>query len=182
MASRDTAIDWANDLFQVVRDEGIRHVATVPDGGLEAFLDRCDQAPELNLVTLTTEEEGVALACGAWLGGQLAVVAIQSSGVGNILNMLALPSVCGIPCLLLVSMRGESEETNPWQIPMGQAVPDVLETLGVSVFRPEEASDVGAAFSAAVRAATNTGSAAAVLISQRIIGVKSFESATRVDD
>jgi hypothetical protein len=72
---------------------------------------------------LTTEEEGIALAAGAWLGGQRAVLLMQSSGVGNCINMLSLPVNCRMPFLTLVTMRGEWGEFNPWQVPMGTATP-----------------------------------------------------------
>ncbi len=177
--SGDARPDWSEDAFEALRSRGVRHVATVPDGGLGRFLQLCESDPGVRLITLTTEEEGIALACGTWLGGELAVVAMQSSGVGNVVNMLGLPNVCRIPCLLLVSMRGEAEERNPWQVPVGRAVPDVLGALGVRVLRPETAADVGPVCAEALAwareaCACGTGGPVAVLVSQRIIGVKSF--------
>lgn len=178
-ASGSASVDWGEDVFRALRRHGIRLVATVPDGGLGRFLQLCEEDPGVRLITLTTEEEGIALACGSWLGGDLAVVAMQSSGVGNVVNMLGLPNVCRIPCLLLVSMRGEAEERNPWQIPVGRAVPAVLAALGVRAWRPETAADVAPAFSEAVArareaAARGIGGPVAVLVSQHIIGAKSF--------
>ena len=174
---------WGEQVFRTLHDHGIRFVATVPDGGLRPFLELCEADPGVRLITLTTEEEGIALACGTWLGGELAVVAMQSSGVGNIVNMLGLPNVCRIPCLLLVSMRGEAEERNRWQVPVGRAVPEVLAALGVAVHRPATASDVAPTFAKAVAevldaARRGAGGAAAVLVSQRIIGAKSFAGGT----
>ena len=176
MTSRDGGDDWGAEVFEALRRVGIRHVATVPDAGLGRFLELCEADPGIRLITLTTEEEGIALACGTWLGGELAAVAMQSSGVGNIVNMLALPNVCRIPCLLLVSMRGEAEERNPWQVPVGRAVPDLLAALDVDVLRPESAAGVAPAFAEAAARAQETGRPAAVLVSQRIIGAKSFVS------
>ena len=177
--SGNGSVDWGEEVFRTLRRHGIRLVATVPDGGLGRFLELCDADPGVRLVTLTTEEEGIALACGSWLGGELAVVAMQSSGVGNVVNMLGLPNVCRIPCLLLVTMRGEAEERNPWQVPVGRAVPAVLAALGVRVWRPEAASDVGPTFNEAAAqvreaAARGVGGPVAVLVSQHIIGAKSF--------
>jgi sulfopyruvate decarboxylase TPP-binding subunit len=51
----------------------------------------CQRDPALHTVTLTTEEEGIALAAGAFLGGKRSALLIQSSGVGNCINMLSLP-------------------------------------------------------------------------------------------
>ncbi|WP_419162752.1 hypothetical protein [Candidatus Palauibacter sp.] len=67
-------------------------MATVPDGGLGRFHELCEADPDIRLVTLTTEEEGVALACGSWLGGELAVVAMQSGGTVRRGSCQAVPS------------------------------------------------------------------------------------------
>ena len=180
----DARVDWGEQVYRALRRRGIRHVATVPDGGLGRFLELCGSDPEVRLITLTTEEEGIALACGTWLGGEMAVVAMQSSGVGNVVNMLGLPTVCRIPCLLLISMRGEAEERNPWQVPVGRAVPDLLSAVGVRVHRPATAAEVAPAFARAAEEAIKAGAGddggpVAVLVSQRIIGAKSFADGQR---
>jgi len=126
-------------------------------------------------VPLTTEEEGVALAAGAWLGGQRAVLLLQSSGVGNCVNMLALNRVCRLPLLALVTMRGEWGELNPWQLPMGQSTADVLKLAGVIVQRLDAPESAGDTVRAAGNMAFEGQVPVAVLIGQRLIGVKSFE-------
>lgn len=154
--------------------EGIRYVVTVPDGGLTRLLQRCEADDATRVVTLTTEEEGVAFLAGAWLGGERGALLMQSSGVGNCINMLTLPHVCRIPCLLLVTMRGVWGEFNPWQVPMGRAVRPALEAVGVAVHEPRSADQVGEAFRSASRQALHTGATAAVLVDQRIVGSKDF--------
>lgn len=61
---------------------------------------------------LTTEEEGIGILAGAWLGGERGVLLMQSSGVGNCINTLSLSKVCGFPLLIIVTMRGEWGELN----------------------------------------------------------------------
>jgi len=126
-------------------------------------------------VVMSTEEEGVGLATGAWLGGAKTVLLMQSSGVGNIVNALGMVRECRIPLLLLVTMRGEYGEFNPWQVPMGQATPAVLRAMGASVQAADTAAEVAAHVDAAARIAFGGYAAAAVLISQRVIGIKSFQ-------
>ena len=175
MDSANSSFDWAEDLLPVLRTEGIRHVTTVPDGGLASLLKKCEEASDINVTTLTSEEEGVAFACGAWLGGEKAVLFMQSSGVGNCINMLALPSVCRMPCLMLVAMRGEEGEFNPWQVPMARGVPDVFAAMGVTTYRPATAMEIGQKFASAAGLVYETGTTAAVLVSQHIVGVKVFD-------
>jgi sulfopyruvate decarboxylase alpha subunit len=169
------AKDWPDLIHRALGELRVRQVAFVPDAGHTRLIELCQSDPSMRGVPLTTEEEGVALAAGAWLGSQRAVLLMQSSGVGNCVNMLALHQVCRFPLLALITMRGEWGEQNPWQLPMGQSAPDVLKLAGVIVQRldaPESAGDtVRAAGSMAIEGQVPV----AVLIGQRLIGAKAFE-------
>ena len=112
---------WPDQLFDVLKQSDIRQVGYVPDAGHSRLIALCHADTDIRDVVLTTEEEGVALAAGAWLGGQRSVLLMQSSGVGNCINMLSLMRTCRFPLLTLVTMRGEWAEFNPWQIPMGRS-------------------------------------------------------------
>jgi sulfopyruvate decarboxylase alpha subunit len=128
----------------------------------------------MRAVTLTTEEEGVAFAAGAFLGGKRAALLMQSSGVGNCANMLSLPRICAMPFLTLVTMRGEWGEFNPWQIPMGQSASAVLEACGVIVYRADTPEEVVPTVEAALLLAFQSRRSVAVLLSQKLIGAKNF--------
>jgi sulfopyruvate decarboxylase TPP-binding subunit len=130
--------------------------------------------PAHRLITLTTEEEGIGIATGCWLGGERAMVAMQSSGVGNCINALGLPAAFRAPCLMLVTMRGQWGEFNPWQVPMGQGARPALEAMGVKCFPVDKADEVGETFAAAADLAFHGRLSAAVLVSQRVIGAKGF--------
>ncbi len=165
---------WPDSIFEVLQRFEVRQVAYVPDAGHTRLIERAHAAPGMTAVVLPTEEEGVALAAGAWLGGQRSVLLMQSSGVGNCVNMLSLIGLCRIPLLTLVTMRGEWGEFNPWQIPMGQATPGALELAGVRVMRAERPEEAAEVVQAAAIIAYEAGAAAAVLLSQRLIGAKVF--------
>ena len=122
--------DWSGDVLRAMRARGIATVCTVPDGGLSRLLRLVEADTGMRLVTLSTEPEGIGIATGCWLGGGRALLAMQSSGVGNCINALGLPAALRAPCLMLVTMRGQWGEFNPWQVPMGQAVRPVLEAMG----------------------------------------------------
>ncbi len=169
------AEDWPRDIFEALEAEGVRQVTYVPDAGHKDLILRCAAARGLRMVPLTTEEEGVALLAGAWLGGQRGVLLMQSSGLGNCINMLSLTRVCRFPLLILVTMRGEAGEFKPWQLPMGENADALLRLTGVAVHRAEEAEDVGPAVAKAARAAFEGPSAAAVLIAQKLVGIKTFD-------
>ena len=165
---------WADDIFRTLIAYRIRQVAYVPDAGHTRLIERCRESHEMVSVPLTTEEEGVALLAGAWLGGDRGVLLMQSSGVGNCLNMLSLTRVCRMPLLMLVTMRGEWGEFNPWQVPMGQNTEKALAMAGVITFLVDDKARVGETVEAAARMAFEGPAATAVLISQHILGAKTF--------
>jgi sulfopyruvate decarboxylase alpha subunit len=178
--SMDAAIDspargdWQHDLYDLLRRHGITQFAYVPDAGHSVLIDRSLADPDVHSIALTTEEEGVALIAGADLGGTRAVLLMQSSGVGNCINMLSLIKGARFPFLTLVSMRGDFGEGNPWQFPMGQATQRVLEAMDVICLRAESPEDVIPTASAALTMVFKSGKAVAVLLTQRLIGAKPF--------
>lgn len=173
--SSTPAVDWHAEIFRVLRAHDVDLVAHVPDAGHGPLLALAAAANDVDLVTLTTEEEGIGVVCGAWAGGRRGVLLMQSSGVGNCINALALPQICRVPFLTLVTMRGEWGEFIPWQVPMGQATPKVLEAIDARVMRVDHADDVGTTVEAAAALAFNARQTAAVLLSQRLIGAKQFK-------
>ncbi len=115
------AESWPELVYRNLKEAGITQMAYVPDAGHSQLIKLFEADAEVEAISLTTEEEGVAMLGGAWLGGAKGVLLMQSSGVGNCINMLALIQECRMPFLCLVTMRGEWGEFNPWQCPMGQS-------------------------------------------------------------
>lgn len=165
---------WPDALYELLKQHGITQVALVPDAGHARLIRRCLADDEMRVVTLTTEEEGVAMLVGAWMGGAKGVLLMQSSGVGNCVNMLSLPALHRTPLAMLVTMRGDWGEFNPAQVPMGNATQRVLEAMGALVRRADTEADVAPTADATLRLAFNTFRATATLIGQRVLGAKTF--------
>jgi len=165
---------WPDGLYDELLQWGVRQVAYVPDAGHSRLIRRAGESNEMQTVPLASEEEGVALLAGAHLGGERGVLLMQSSGVGNCINMLSLMETCRFPLLILVTMRGQYGEFNPWQNAMGQATPAVLEAMGALVFPVDDPARIVETARAAARMAFEGNTTAAVLIGQRVIGAKSF--------
>jgi sulfopyruvate decarboxylase alpha subunit len=166
---------WPEAIHRELSTAGVRVVGYVPDAGHKRLIELCHADRNLRAVVLTTEEEGIGLAAGAWLGGQKSALLMQSSGVGNIVNVLGMVRECRFPLVTLVTMRGEQGEFNPWQVPMGQAVRAVLEAMGTVVQYVDKEEELAPVLNAALRLAYNSYASVAVLISQRLIGIKSFQ-------
>ena len=170
----ETSAGWQDALFECLSRAEIRQLPYVHDNGHANIIERAHADPRMLAYPLTTEEEGVAAVCGAWLGGHRAVLLMQSSGVGNCINMLGLIGNCRFPFLTIATMRGEWGEFNPWQVPMGRAAGAAMELMGVSVRRVEEPGQVGPVVDTALHDAFLTDQAVAVLLSQTLIGRKDW--------
>ena len=173
MADTDRA-QWPDDIFDVLKKEGVDQVAYVPDAGHARLIERCIADNAIEATMLTSEQEGVAVLAGAWLGGQRGALLMQSSGVGNCINMLAMAQECRFPLLMIVTMRGDWGEFNPWQLAMGKGTKPALEAIEVIVQRVDDSERVGETVAAAARLAYDSGRVVAVLIGQRVIGFKDW--------
>jgi sulfopyruvate decarboxylase alpha subunit len=171
----DAAVpDWPLEIYRMLKRARVAQVSYVPDAGHSRLITLAHEDPEIATTVLTTEEEGIALSAGAWLGGDRSALLMQSSGVGNCINMLSLMNACRFPLLTLVTMRGEWAEFNPWQIPMGGATRGAFELMGVMVLRLGRAEEAAEVVQAAASLAFESDRQVAVLISQRMIGSKKW--------
>ena len=168
------AEDWPHLIYTALKQAGVTQSYYVPDAGHARLVRLLDADAAVRSMPLTTEEEGIALAAGAWLGGARSVVLMQSSGVGNCINMLSLASNCKFPLLMFVTMRGEWAEFNPWQIAMGSATQGSLKLMGVHTIRVDTVADLKSALESSVSMAFDSDVAVAVLLSQRFLGRKKW--------
>ena len=168
--------DWPTDIFDCLKRHQVTQVAYVPDGGHAKLIRAVQADAAMRAIPLTTEEEGVALLAGAWLGGARGVMLMQSSGVGNCINMFSLVAQCRMPFVALVTMRGEWGEFNPWQVPMSRAAQTTIEAMGLRCLRADRPEDVAPTVEAALSMAFAGGSANVVLLGQRLIGAKDFRA------
>ena len=169
-----TEIPWQLQIFDCLKAADVRQVTYVPDAGHSMLIDAVHADPDLIPVVLTTEEEGIAVNCGAWLGGDRSVLLMQSSGVGNCINTLSLVNNCRFPLLTLVTMRGEEGEFNTWQCPMSEATQTCLESMGVDVRRCNYPEEVEPVVAQSIKDVFEQEKAVAILLSQALIGAKKW--------
>ena len=111
---------------------------------------------------------------GAWLGGQRGALLMQSSGVGNCINMLGLMQTCRFPLAAFVTMRGQWHEFNLWQIPMGQGTVPALKAMNVHTVTVDNPDDVSEQSAANLHRAFVGMQVTALLLHQRLMPVKTF--------
>jgi sulfopyruvate decarboxylase alpha subunit len=167
-------LNWPDTIYDIFKRVGIKQVGYVPDAGHTRLIRLCIADPDMQDVVLTTEEEGVALVAGAALGGQRAALLMQSSGVGNCINMFSILKCCGLPCFMLVTMRGEFAEFNPWQVPMGSKTEAALQLCDFLTYRVDLPEDVEDIVDAGAEMAFAGNLPVAILLGQRLIGRKKW--------
>ena len=166
--------EWSAQLFNQMVDAGVTLFSYIPDFGNARIVELAEAHNEAQPVLLTTEEEGVAVCAGADLVDKRGVLMMQSSGVGNCPNFLSLVKGGGFPILMVVSMRGDYGDQNPWQYPLGQAVDSLLEAMGVLLFKVDSQEDLEPAITAALSTSGKGGQSCAIILTQRFIGAKAF--------
>jgi len=125
------------EFYESIRTHNMEFFCGVPDSLLKDFCAYVtDVTPKSNHVITANEGQAVALAAGYHMAtGKAAVVYLQNSGLGNIVNplmSLAVPGVYSIPMLLLVGWRGEpGKRDEPQHVVQGQATPGILASCGI---------------------------------------------------
>jgi sulfopyruvate decarboxylase alpha subunit len=165
---------WQKVVYDTLKRNGVTIFSYVPDAGHRMAIDLSLADPDVHSVALTTEEEGVALAAGAHLGGARAALLMQSSGLGNCINFFSMITGGKFPFLTLLSMRGDYGEGNPWQMGMGKATRPILDAMGFVTVEITHKDEVERAIDAACTMAFQSGEAVAVLLTQKLIGAKKF--------
>jgi sulfopyruvate decarboxylase alpha subunit len=174
MTFEDGYAEWSGAMFSILRDAGVKLFCYVPDTGSNSLISLAEKDNETRTILLTTEEEGVAICAGADLVGERGIICMQSSGVGNCPNYLSLVSGARFPLLMLVTMRGDYGEQNPWQYPMGRAVEPILKAMEVSMFKVENRNEIEEATVAALDTTEKGTQSAAIILSQKFLGAKGF--------
>jgi phosphonopyruvate decarboxylase len=123
----------ATTLLRQLVDRGADFFTGVPCSHLDPLLSAIHGSPDVRYVAASSEGESVALCAGTWLAGRLGVVMCQNSGLGNMVNPLtSLSASSRIPCLLIVSWRGEpGRPDEPQHELMGRMTPGLLDLMEI---------------------------------------------------
>jgi sulfopyruvate decarboxylase alpha subunit len=136
---------WSVHVADGLRRNGISMFAAVPDYIVSQVLEHLWQDERCTVVTAAREEEGLGIVSGAYLAGERGALLMQNSGLGNCVNTLAsLNFAAQIPVVLVISHRGDLGEYNSAQVPMGQAVEQVLQSLEVRYLTPHTVDELEA--------------------------------------
>jgi sulfopyruvate decarboxylase subunit alpha len=130
-------------VYDALKASGIRLMSALPETWLVHLIRMADEDPEMILVRLAKEEEGVGVSAGAHLAGARSAMLMQNHGfLASINGIVSCAQLYRIPLLMLISHRGEFGERDPWQTEGGGVTEELLRALRIPFARLEEPSHV----------------------------------------
>jgi sulfopyruvate decarboxylase alpha subunit len=166
-------MDWTEVTLDRLLRQDVRLVSYVPDQALAKLIDGFESHPETRCFTATREDEAVAIACGGAMGGVRSVTLMQSSGFGNIANVLAsLAAPYQIPVLMIITERGILGEFNPVQTPITRVLRSTLDGLSIPHVTLDDPARVEFLVDRMAAQCFNTQHPAAIIVSPILTGGK----------
>ena len=119
-------------IFEALKATGIRLISALPETWLVHLVQMAEDDPDMTLVRLNKEEEGVGISAGAHLAGNKSAMLLQNHGfLVSINGVVSLAQLYRIPLLMLMTYRGEMGERDPWHSQGGLSTEPVLQALGI---------------------------------------------------
>lgn len=131
-------------IFNALKDAGVRVVSALPETWLVHLIRMAEDDPEMTLVRLAKEEEGVGISTGAHLAGVKSAMLMQNHGfLASVNGIVSCAQLYRIPLLMLISARGEFGEQDPWQTEGGLVTRHVLDALRIPHDTLDTPADAG---------------------------------------
>lgn len=168
---------WHGVMHAAVKRNSVRLVTYVPDRVLGPLIRGMHDDPFFTVFPTTREEEAVGIVTGAWMGGMLGVVLMQTSGFAtlpNVLASLAVPSQ--IPLVMVVSERGTLGEFNLGQAYVCRTMRPVLEALGIEHHTISRLDELDFITDRSIKQAVATQAPVALILSPLLTGGKVFKA------
>src|ERR1700741_4304759 len=103
-------------IYDALKASGVRLMSALPETWLVHLIRMAEDDPEMTLVRLAKEEEGVGISAGAHLAGVKSAMLMQNHGfLASINGIVSFAHLYKIPLLMLISYRGSFGEGGPWQ-------------------------------------------------------------------
>ena len=137
------SLSSSNLIYRSLKDIGVRVVSALPETWLVHLIRMAEDDPDMTLVRLAKEEEGVGISTGVHLAGVKSAMLMQNHGfLASVNGIVSCAQLYRIPLLMLVSARGEFGERDPWQTEGGGVTTHVLNALRIPFERLDSPNDV----------------------------------------
>jgi sulfopyruvate decarboxylase subunit alpha len=119
-------------VYDALKSCGVRVISALPETWLVHLIRMAEEDPEMTLVRLAKEEEGVGISAGAHLAGVRSAMLMQNHGfLASINGIVSCAQLYRLPLLMVISYRGEFGERDPWQTEGGGVTEDLLRALRI---------------------------------------------------
>src|SRR6059058_2798643 len=119
-------------VYDALKATGIRLVSALPETWLVHLIRMAEEDPEMMLVRLAKEEEGVGISAGAHFAGVKSAMLMQNHGfLASINGIVSFAHLYKIPLLMLISYRGSFGERDPWQTQGGNVTEALLRAMNI---------------------------------------------------
>ncbi len=133
------SVSGSKVVYDTLKACGVRLVSALPETWLVHMIRMADDDPDMTLVRLAKEEEGVGISVGAHLAGVKSAMLMQNHGfLASINAIVSVAQLYRVPLLMLISSRGEFGERDPWQTEGGLVTVPVLDALRIPYDRLDD--------------------------------------------
>ena len=175
-SDEDSQPTWYAILQATLRANDVRLVTYVPDRVLTPLIAGVQADPFFTAFATAREEEAVGVVAGAWMGGKLGVVLMQTSGFGTLANALASLAVpYQIPLIMVISERGTLGEFNWGQALVCRTMRPVLDSLAMEHHTIPDLEALVFIVDRSIKQAVATQAPVALILSPLLTGGKVFK-------
>jgi sulfopyruvate decarboxylase subunit alpha len=130
-------------IYDALKACDVKIISALPETWLVHLIRMAEEDPEMTLVRLAKEEEGIGISAGAHLAGVNSALLMQNHGLLAAINpIVSLALLYKIPLLMLISYRGHMGEKDPWQTQGGMVTEPILRALGIPIWHLTDPHDV----------------------------------------
>ena len=170
---------WHEIIRDTLKQNDVRLATYVPDNVLSPLIRALHDDPAFTTFCCTREEEAVGIATGAWMGGMLGVVLMQTSGFATLPNVLAsLACPYQIPLLMIISERGTLGEFNLGQALVCRTMRPSLDSMNIENHTIRRLDEVEFIAGRSIRQAVSTQAPAALILNPQLTGGKAEKKET----
>ena len=122
---------------------GVNFVACLPDSAFQELYTPLSSDPRFTYIQVASENDGVGVCMGAWLGGRKPALLVENTGLTlGTYALLRGPTAFGVPILLLISHRGDLGDERWFSVPFGWGTTPLLDSMRISYRSINKTEDV----------------------------------------
>ena len=166
------SLDSSRVIYEALKANGVRLISALPETWLVHLIRMADEDPDMTLVRLAKEEEGVGISAGAHLAGVKSAMLMQNHGfLASVNGIVSCAQLYRIPLLMLISHRGSFGERDPWQTEGGGVTEDVLHALRIPFQHLDQVDQVAHRIAEAQTLALSSNKPVALLLDRDLMWV-----------